>query len=492
MTEISVNDSRFRQILQGIGTIEQDLDPGLYEVEFRVGDTAHSEYAVLEPGEESVTIEGPELAFSTPAPIFGTQTAREYHRGPAQRLSTPTVIPKDASTSGIFIFVRDLEPIGRPKNPASGVSLLNVDGDELISEYSEWDHDIKHQWAGISLPLEPGSYRLRVRTQVAGILERILVARPHWQTQLFMDQRSFHRLGKRTSRRADLLNASVLMTPLSDWSDDSFVFDPDRADFRQTEIARLGLANRRMVMPERTLQDMVWAQNRNPMLGLYGGHMLLLSEQPDVQLLEATVNGLRELVGDHPDVQALEIKLAELKGETLRQMPTFQIPPMLHSSWQIVVNASAHYPKLVPAGSLFAEISDRIWAEGAWLVWRNLRTRKRANPIDPSALANVLPQLTDHFADTDWLADVATRTDLDNAERSLLSYLKSVIDRTQYRAGPQFHVSPADQGFAEEVTIAVEPAFYLTEDVLIEALNLPSATVAEAAAGLVQKLNLKP
>jgi hypothetical protein len=496
MTEISVTDGRFRQVLRAVGSVEQDLKPGLYEVEFRAGDSVHSEYVVLDPDAGTVTVRGPELAFSTPAPIAGTQTSREYHVAPAQRLSASAQAPKGASSGGLFIFVRDLEPIGRPKNPARGVSLLDLAGDELIKEDSDaWEQDIDQQWAGISLPIEPAAYRLRVRTQVAGILEQTIVVRPDWQTQVFMDQRSFHRLGKRTARRADLLNASIFMArvgggspdPAGSTGGDVATFNPASEDLRQTELARMGLADRRMVVPERDLQEMLWAKLDNPMLGIFAGHLLLLSPQPDVALLEQMIANLRSLIGAHPDVQALDLKLARLTGATLSDPLVFEAPPMLLSSWQIVVEASVQYADLVPPGSLSAQISDRIWAEGAWLVWRHLRTRQRAEPVAISALSDALPQLTDRLSDPDWLEELQA-SNLDTAERSLLNYLKTVIDQAQY----QEQMPPAREREAlPEAFFAATPESYLSEEVLVDELNLPSATVGQAAAGLLEKMDLK-
>ena len=45
-------------------------------------------------------------------------------------------------------------------------------------------------------------------------------------------------------------------------------------------------------------------------------------------------------------------------------------PPMLRRSWQMLVQATAERPALIPPGSLNAQIADRLWGAGAWLSWQ--------------------------------------------------------------------------------------------------------------------------
>ena len=54
-----------------------------------------------------------------------------------------------------------------------------------------------------------------------------------------------------------------------------------RKSARLTELARQGLIDRRQVLP-RDVTEMLWAKWDNPMLGILGGHLLLLNPAPDL------------------------------------------------------------------------------------------------------------------------------------------------------------------------------------------------------------------
>jgi hypothetical protein len=79
------------------------------------------------------------------------------------------------------------------------------------------------------------------------------------------------------------------------------------------------------------------------------------------------VANLRQLIGAHPDVTALTL-LPELRE--LARDDTYTMPPMLRSSWALIVGASVERPELVPPGSYADRIAERTLGSGAWLRWR--------------------------------------------------------------------------------------------------------------------------
>jgi hypothetical protein len=87
-------------------------------------------------------------------------------------------------------------------------------------------------------------------------------------------------------------------------------------------MARIGLANKRKARAG-TVRQMLGDKLDNPMLGIFGGHLLLLDASPAIDLLGTVVTDLRGLVGwSHPDVEALALACV---GTTHR----FDTPPML-------------------------------------------------------------------------------------------------------------------------------------------------------------------
>jgi hypothetical protein len=99
----------------------------------------------------------------------------------------------------------------------------------------------------------------------------------------------------------------------------------------------------------------------DPMLGIYGAHLLLLEKSLDTDLFNTVVANLRALLFEHPDVQALA-----LRSEKPPQAP-FNSPPMLSRSWDLIVEASIEQPNIVTP-SLARWSSGNFLGEGPWHV----------------------------------------------------------------------------------------------------------------------------
>jgi len=102
------------------------------------------------------------------------------------------------------------------------------------------------------------------------------------------------------------------------------------------------------------------------MLGIYAGHLLALQEKPDLDLLKQVFDNLTSLIGDHPDVTSLLIPLVDPRVTDLG----YREPPMLRSSWSLILKASTPEHDLRPPGSYAAVIGSSLWGTGAWLEWR--------------------------------------------------------------------------------------------------------------------------
>jgi hypothetical protein len=122
----------------------------------------------------------------------------------------------------------------------------------------------------------------------------------------------------------------------------------------------------------------------NPMLGIFGAHLLLLKKQLKLNLLSIVVRNLRRLLGEnqHPDVEALALRLG--KNGTFY---TFEHLPMLRRSWWQVVDATVDNEELVPLGSMAAKFADRVWGQEPWLQWMTSDKSEMANQ-ESEALAS--------------------------------------------------------------------------------------------------------
>jgi hypothetical protein len=302
--------------------------------------------------------------------------------------------------SSLFIFARVWTAAGRqtsayPTHPASGLSLVTIDdgdpaGQELVDLERGSVADLAQDaWAACNIRLTPGAYRLRLRVPGSETIEQTVVASPDWQTQVFLLQRHYDASAGESLResagaepgarptgvRPDLTGASVVMAR------DGFA--KNSIATRHAELARLGLIGRRRVVP-REVREILRDKYDNPMLGIFGAHLLLMEPNPDRDLLGIVVSNLRGMIGPHPDVEAIALAL-----DPGRPQP-FRVPPMLRQSWSQIVQATARRPELIPSDSFTNAVADRMVREDPWLVWRSPTEPIVESDDEPSALESVV------------------------------------------------------------------------------------------------------
>jgi len=196
------------------------------------------------------------------------------------------------------------------------------------------------------------------------------------------------------------------------------------------------------------------------------------------------------MIGAHPDVIALDVFLDNLSiNVPVYQAPgyqtVYQAPPMLRSSWNILIDASAARPEIVRAGSLASYVGDRIWGDGTWLVWQGSSidtcNTQPVEPLDVSTLRFVYPQIVTILGalGNKPIVDFARENSLSNLERFLLEYID--LSRLPIVAG-QVPDEEQSQAWVRE---------NLTTAKLVQALHVPSVAIGEAAAALAKKLRLK-
>jgi len=362
-TEIFIIDGRFNLCDRGIGYTETELEPGIYKVKVRAGFETYEQHVIVSDHDESLTI--PPFSFVSPAPLAGTAKTHEFHMGAAEVGSKNPDLVKGHGSS-IFIFSRDwtsqtqssAAPPNIP-NPGLGLSLREMNGDVIADLTTAGKRsDSWEPWVSFNVELEPGCYRLNLRLPKGGSIEQTLVACSGWQTQVFLLQ-SYYDGTDADTKRADLQGASIQLAPLD------MGFKSDNPLWRLSELARLGLANERKVL-SKDLREMLVGKFENPMLGLYGAHLLLLEAEPDMKLLNEVVDNLHKLLpSGHPDLDALDLFLKRVAPAK------FEVPPMLRKSWTHIVNATAENPQIVPPDSLAAEAALHQWGSGTWLLWQH-------------------------------------------------------------------------------------------------------------------------
>lgn len=359
-TELFVVNHRLERIEKAVspgpgGALEYELEPGIYKLRLRAGYSMQDHLVALE-GSQTLEFRAPRLEFKSAAPLQGTADFARPQRQSAHRISQQTQ-RELGQGGGFFLYISDPDRRGR-RPLAEGVSLHDLQGQPILNVPRAGrtsPRSAPEPWFALSASLEPGSYRLRVGT-AQGKLEQSVVVCPGWQTQVFLRRTPFWH-NQRSQRAPNLFEASVLMLRLGEG------FRPERPDLRWTELARQGLSSGRAVLEPSLIEQLLDQKLENPMLGLLGGHLLLLGN-PEQGRLERIVWRLRETLNyPHPDVEALALRA----GLEVQPLST---PPLLRSSWALWLQGSLNHPELIPLGSFPERISTAIAGSGAWLVWQ--------------------------------------------------------------------------------------------------------------------------
>ncbi|HEV2373872.1 MAG TPA: hypothetical protein VGS19_17075 [Streptosporangiaceae bacterium] len=508
-TEIAVIDHSFQVCGQGVGALVTEVVPGVYKLRYQAGFTVLEEYQVIEPGKDVVLVSGPQVPYSSAAPLPGTGNG-ERHRTAATELSR-RVHATLGDGSQVFVFARAPRRTGGLSritggNPAAGLSLHDREGTHLLNLGRLARRvDGRDQWAGCTVAVRPGDYRLRLRPPVAvphqHHLEQVIVASPGWQTQVFLTHSPNDPAGSGRPGGLAPGHTSVLQARIGSG------LGAQSPGARLADLARIGLTNGRAIIPLPELLTMLSAEGADPMLGIYTAHAWLKAGGFDSGDLGEVVGALRHLLGRHPDVEALAHELG-LAAEGY----VFGSPPMLASSWPLILAASARQPGLVPPGSLSELVSTRLWSAGPWLLWL---ADGLGSTSPPRPLADV-PGLVARASDTALLSFQSRRKaaddpELDDTEAALLTQVSrpwALGGAPARRAAPepsgQQALEPAGQQALEPAGRQAQVERFHEPDAqgrsgaatdptrisrdLGAALGLPPAAIPQIAASLVEKL----
>lgn len=409
---ITILDQGLKPLAQGTGVLTHAVIPGLYSVRFDAGSSMREQIVKVEPGAGIVPIDGDPVPFASAAPLPYTKFNTVGQQDAAARMSRKRH-RQLGSGGSLMVFVRDMDRLARTP-PTRGLTLHNPSSDqraniERDSESEDGRDGQRLPWSAATYELAPGSWRLCCPSPGGRAAEQTIVVCQDWQTQVFLQRRA-SQAGR--GRRPDLADACVLMAPIEDG------FDPEREGLRSAELARKSLRDHRAVVPTHEIEQMLFEKADNPMVAIYGAHLMMQRAEPDIEFMGTVVDNLTELIGDHPDVRALQLSLGrnDLAGE-------FAQPPMLKSSWSLIIDASADLPHLVPLDSTSATIAERALSGGPWLRWRDASTTRQPRVVstrEALSLAGEFATIARRVAD-DAETEIPRRTRASTTEAKILS-----------------------------------------------------------------------
>lgn len=438
--DVYVIDGNFRTIGKGRGLRSTFiLKPGIYTVKARVGFENREENVVLMGGPQTIAFDT--IEFRSAIPLLNTARTHEYHIEAAERESRK-IHRKIGDGAFIFIFAREWTPpnaspeesstISSTDLPHQGIVLKGADDKPLVElETAAVTDSVMDAWAACNIEVDPGTYRISVEVAPDKTVEQTIVACRGWQTQVFYLQRDYD-CTTDAERRADLSNTGILMTKASRVTarkiDSGFTAaDPK---MRLLDLARLGLANNRVILTTDAMNKILYGKFQNPMLGILGGHLLLKQTKPNLSTLKIVVKNLRRILGKgtHPDVEALALRSDQKDAKY-----DFALPPMLRQSWLQVVHASKRDPGLVPTDSFAGKIASRIVNDEPWLLYfgneekatvaegieNSLRYLVEQSLAAASASASIVTQVMASVPTTQELIEMATDVETQAVSKSV-------------------------------------------------------------------------
>lgn len=335
LAEVFLIDHRFALVERSVGDLEATVSPGVYKAKARLGD-AETERLVMLDRDQAVDL-SKDLDIASPVPLAGTRLGSTAQALQARDLSA--VPAADAGLgSAIFVMARGTEPDVALLDATTGTRIGGLE----MSPQGPWT-----MTSGVA----PGPYRLRWHSRAGVRAEQTVQAVEHWQTQVFL----FQEPGQGT----DLGGTRVSMLMGRDG------FEPGDAEVTRVEEARTALADERKVASP-MLNETLFEKFENPMLGLFGAHLMLIARDAEKTAEDArstrrgprapvqftperfatVVHNLQGLLGEtHPDVVAIATQVPDQPPAAL---PPIASPPMLWRSWILLLEASNLAPELVP------------------------------------------------------------------------------------------------------------------------------------------------
>jgi hypothetical protein len=353
LAEVFLVDSRFERVAAGVGSLEAKVAPGLYKARFRVGQIQTDSLIEVGADAESKVFNGPPVQFDTPVPMPQTMTWRQEHEK-AAREQSQIIHCQQGSGSQLFLFLRGLSE--EAARPWQGVSLHDLSG-KLLAGPSQGLCDARSGFFALNLELDPGTYRLRVEEEPGETYEMFIVTLAGWQTQVFaLAEKSW--LPGVDAFRAALSTAAVLMTELGKG------FDPSCPSVRKNELLRLALMNNRNILTETGLKSLLAEPPLNPMTAIFAAHLLL--RQEDTALAAELAGQLDSTLATQPDLRATLLNI-----DRPEELPSFPLPPLLDSSWQLITQAVSKEKAVIPPDSLNDQlIKGGVLNTALWLLHR--------------------------------------------------------------------------------------------------------------------------
>lgn len=357
--------------------IQIDLPRGLYIVRVsRCG--LFKETPVRLDSDWTLRVEPPPHFSAATVPT--AKSTHEYYTYAAWKTSYRSTGPKvkwnGPCDARLLLFVRAPgKESYNGEDLLASLTLRTPQGETLADFQTGVRSDREAGWAAYSVRVSPG---LLVLEDGAPRPRQIPVPLIRgWQTQLFVMHRRY-RLWE------DLRVATVSLRDIAsrgnrDPYDGGATDVAEMADF---DLGLLALQNNVQAVAGRLVETFVNSKFRNPILGLLGAYLLLLrareSDAADPPLYRSVLDYLGRLLPGSADVRALHLVAREWLGPP----PSGPVDgiPLFRRGAEILIDAAAEDPSLLPEGSLLDAISEHLYGDTVWTTWHPVALPGAARP----------------------------------------------------------------------------------------------------------------
>lgn len=378
LAELFVVDHAFNLVDRAVGELDVQVEPGVYKLKAQLGE-ATVEQLVLVDRDQEVDL-SQKLELASPAPLADSARSHDDHVNAAVNASHKVAPATRGGDTAISIVARRWDEQGRADQEhkeawLSTVSLHRPDGGTVLSLGDREVHrEAPDPWMADAETVEPGGYVLRWHDRSGLATEQAVHAVDGWETEVYLlDEHAGGPAGTGSVR------TSVLMTRAG--------FDPSDDMLRRVEEARGALADERRVASQ-AVTEALFAKFDNPMLGLFGAHLMIVAREElrlrdeatesqrrgkpmpapvdfDQSLFDTAVANLRDLLGPaHPDGVALATQVSDPDLDALEPVT---VPPLLWGSWKWLIGATNDAPHLVPVETWLRTI--RLVPARPFLAW---------------------------------------------------------------------------------------------------------------------------
>ncbi len=370
--DITLFRERFNVLMGGKAKLVCPLlDFGLYECRITIGRQIAEKVILLDrdwpptaaaPGAEAPAGGAPAAdvlprlpQITSAAPLPGTRATHEYQEAAAKSPDYDIEVGKGAELMVMARWFSSSAQVRPRRMPWEGVFVLDTSGAVVADLTGQGRHDSANDPAGAcAISLVPDAYELHYPYPLGSdtrFAQSLILPPGGWRAEAYVlyDARD---AGARPS-------VSLLMRKAgASWGTD---------DDLQLQKALVALADERPIQ-NWLFSDLLFGKSFNPLAGIVGGHLLLMSANKagtELSQLNEIVTKLRAIVGpEHPDVEALSLRCP---NPLLRTRAPVGAPPMFERSWELLLDASQDHPELI-SPVLWKKVHVRA-AVPPYLVW---------------------------------------------------------------------------------------------------------------------------